>query len=196
METERWHRNSWWLCKDWKTAWRNKSLDGQFLFLQKKKSIPNFQRCFVSGLLFSFHNSQCGPRPLNVIMQRGRTGTISPLKPLYWHTCKTKINCSLLPTPLMPASARNFFWFFFFFTFSSLRERHFIFTFCWQLEFSKWGKQGWDASISSLSKNPCNIRCCYDSELYVERGTGIWAGFICNAALAGLIWKDRWRQTL
>lgn len=112
METERWHRNSWWLCKDWKTAWRNKSLDGQFLFLQKKKSIPNFQRCFVSGLLFSFHNSQCGPRPLNVIMQRGRTGTISPLKPLYWHTCKTKINCSLLPTPLMPASARNFFWFF------------------------------------------------------------------------------------
>lgn len=150
----------------------------------------------MSGLLFSFHNSQCGPRSLNVIMQRGRTGTISPLKPLYWHTCKTKIK--LLPASYTPHASfcLQLFLFFFFFTFSSLRESRFIFTFCWQLEFSKWGKQGWDASTSSLSKNPCNIRCCYDSELYVERETGIWAGFICNAALAGLIWKDRWRQTL
>lgn len=78
-------------------------------YFYRQKSIPNFQRCFVSGLLFSFHNSQCSPRSLNVIMQRGRTGTISPLKPLYWHTCKTKINCSLLPTPLMPASVCNLF---------------------------------------------------------------------------------------
>lgn len=82
-------------------------------YFYRQKSIPNFQRYFVSGLLFSFHNSQCGPRSLNVIMQRGRTGTISPLKPLYWHTCKTKINCSLLPTPLMPASVCNFSLFFF-----------------------------------------------------------------------------------
>lgn len=125
MEIKRWHRNSCWLCRDWKTAPRNRVQTVSFYFYTQK-SIPNFQRYFVSGLLFSFHNSQCSPRSLNVIMQRGRTGTISPLKPLYWHTCKTKINCSLLPTLLMPASVCNFL-LLFLFTFSSLGENHFIF---------------------------------------------------------------------
>lgn len=109
-------------------------------YFYRQKSIPNFQRYFVSGLLFSFHNSQCGPRSLNVIMQRGRTGTISPLKPLYWHLQDKN---KLLPASYTPhASFCLQLFSFFFYTFNSLQESNFIFTFCWQLEFSKWGKQG------------------------------------------------------
>lgn len=176
---------------------QKESLEGQFLFLQIKKK--PFQRFLELGFVFCvwfiifFHNSQCGPSwvILNVIMQRGRTGTISPLKPPYWHNCKTKINCSLLPTPLplMPASVCNF-----------LLSAHYQKVILLSHLAGSWNSPN-EVSRAEMralvpQQKPCNIRCCYVSKLYLKRKTGIWDGFICNAVVAGLIWRDRWRQTL
>lgn len=95
-------------------------------YFYRQKSIPNFQRYFVSGLLFSFHNSQCGPRSLNVIMQRGRTGTISPLKPLYWHLQDKN---KLLPASYTPHASfcLQLFSFFFFLYFQLITRKSFYF---------------------------------------------------------------------
>lgn len=124
-------------------------------------------------------------------MRKGRRGTISPLKPLYWHNCKTKINCSLLPTPLplMPASACNF-----------LLSAHYEKVILLSHLAGSWNPpnevRGAEMHAFISQQKPCNIRCCYVSKLYVKRKTGIWAGFIRNTEDDGLIWKDRWRQTL
>ena len=177
---------------------QKESLHGLFLFLQiKNKTISK-----VSGIglcilflifYFFFRNSQFGPSwvILNIIMQRGRTGTISPLKPLYRHNCKTKINCSLLPTPLplMPASVCNF-----------LLSAHYEKVILSSHLAGSW-KSPNEVSRAEMpalipQQKPCNIRCCYISKLYVKRITSIWARFVCSAVVAGLIWKDRWRQTL
>lgn len=163
-EIKRWHRNSCWLCRDWKTAPRNRVQTVSFYFYTQK-SIPNFQRYFVSGLLFSFHNSQCSPRSLNVIMQRGRTGTISPLKPLYWHTCKTKIN--LLPASYTPhASFCLQLFIIISFYFQLIRRKSFYFShFAGSWNSPNEGSRAEMQLSHPSAKIPANIRCCYDSEL-------------------------------
>lgn len=142
----------------------------------------------MSDFFFPPHNSQCGPSwvILNIIMQRGRTGTISPLKPLYWHNCKTKINCSLLPIPLplMTASVCKF-----------LLSAHYEKVILLPHLAGSWNSPN-EVSRAEMhalisQQKPRNIRCSYVSKLYVKRKTGIWAKFICNAVVAGLICKDR-----
>lgn len=147
--------------------------------------------CFGLLSFLFFHSSQCSPSWVirNIIMQRGMMGTIFPLKPPYWHNCKTKINCSLLPIPLpfMPASVSNFF-----------LPAHYEKVILLSHLAGSWNSPNEvsraDTRALIPQQNPCSIRCCYVPKLYVK--TGIWAGFICNAVVAGLIWKDRWRQTL
>lgn len=160
MKRERWHRNSYWLCREWKAASKRDFRGSVSIFTNKKKTQtttkPTFQRFLELSFVFCvwfiifFHNTQYGPSwvILNVIMQRGRTGTISPLKPLYWHNCKTKnklLSASYTSSPHASFCLQLF-------TLSSLQESNFIVTFGWQLEFSKWGKQGWDACSHPSAK--------------------------------------------
>lgn len=69
------------------TGWRVNGVQRDSLQFQKY----NFQRRLKLDFPF-FSSITVNVVQAGLIIQTGRTVTISPLKPLYWHNCKTKIN--------------------------------------------------------------------------------------------------------